>query len=42
VNPGFDTIEPRNIDPRAATPTPFMPPRRIDWCRDERERAAQR
>ena len=45
VNPGFDTIEPREVDPDGCyLPTPFAPPTPgIDFgARDERERAAQR
>lgn len=43
VNPGFDVIEPRVIEPDSCYgPTPFAPPAdAIDWSRgDERERAA--
>jgi hypothetical protein len=43
VNPGYDTIEPRTIEPGSCyAPTPFAPPApAIDWTRpDERERAA--
>lgn len=43
VNPGFDTIEPRVIEPDSCySPAPFAPPAdAIDWSRgDERERAA--
>jgi hypothetical protein len=45
VNPGFDTIEPREVDPEGCyAPTPFAPPTPgIDFGgRDERERAAMR
>jgi hypothetical protein len=45
VNPGFDTISPRDIDPEGCfAPTPFAPPTPgLDFGRaDERERAAQR
>jgi hypothetical protein len=46
VNPGFDTIEPRDIDPQGCyQPTPFAPPTSpgLDFGRgDERERAARR
>jgi Glycosyl hydrolase family 99 len=43
VNPGFDSIEPRTIDPGSCyVPPPFAPPAQIDWSQaSERERAAQ-
>jgi glycoprotein endo-alpha-1,2-mannosidase len=42
INPGYDGIEPRRVEPDSCyTPTPFEPPARIDWTDPDGREAAR-